>query len=143
MRRRRDLIATIVILAIAILLTAISLVAILTPGSVIALRNVEEKKVLQKNEARVYGPVVRIASKEPNAGCQRRRVPSCAKPEHDGGFMVAGSGTAELKATMPAYADWRVVEDIRNRICVEFTVDGPACESANFLEGSAVAIERY
>jgi nucleoside phosphorylase len=96
-----------------------------------------------RTEALVYGPAVRIATKEPNAGCQNRAARSCVQPQHAGGRLKAGSASSEYKATDRRLANAEVVEDSPSRVCVEFRVTTNACESTNVLEGRAIAVEQY
>ncbi len=141
-RRRRDLLSTVVILAIAVLLTAIAMVAMFRPGS--HEQDIQDQpRHLGQNEVEVFGSPVRISSGGSAGFCAPRRVSSCVAPEH-GGELVPNSGkAADLKVTQTGYASWNVVKDGPREICVEFRVSTGACEMTNFLEGRASAVERY
>lgn len=142
LRRRRDFMAFVVILVAAVLLTIIALVAIVKPTSFSGWPT-QAKSELAKNEVTIYGTSVKVSTTSANPGCGARAAQSCALPSHDKGVLVPGSGKGEFVATDAARADWKVVEDGPDRICVEFRVSTNACETPNVLTGRAVVIERY
>jgi hypothetical protein len=133
LKRRRELMVTLVVLVIAILLAVIALFA-MNPSLSSVFIFPREIPILGANETRLYGPEVRISTSAANT-CMSRSARSCVTPEHIKGRLKPGSASWEYKATDPALAYAAVVEDSPEKICIEFKVTTAACEYKNTLVG--------